>query len=771
MDDIRQLLLAAFDAEHREHIAAIRVALAAAETGRPADWNDVFRRAHSLKGAARAVDLPAVEEVAHRLEALFDRVVQGRHGLDRATAGVVDLALDRIEGLVAGLAETPEPEAPADAIAALDACLSGAPIPGAAAPAAAMERAPEPAEPQASSETTAQTTIQATIQTPAPQDGAVAYLRIASDQVEALSKAVHDLNAALQGQETVAAAVAGLESGARALRRSVDTVQGRTGEMVALARRLREAGDPAGAALDGFVDRVRRLDGDLRGVIRGISGLARVQSRSTGVVDGALRRLRDDSDRLLLVPAETVFGGYGRMVREIAREAGLAVEVRLHGLDLQVDRGLLQALKDPVLHALRNTISHGAEPARARRDAGKPEALGVTLSVASKGSQLVVTIRDDGRGPDLARILETGRRQGLVPPGAEPTPDEILDLVFAPGFSTAPAVDRIAGRGMGLSVVAEAARALRGRATLRAAVPHGAEVVITVPLSAARQPVLLVEAALSPGAPPQTFGLPSGAVAQLLRLSGRDLASVAGEPAARINQGGRDVVVPLVPLASLLGSGVVPLPLHDGVVRAVLLRCGASLCAVAVDRLLDVRVLLVGPAPPLGGDPALMSGTVMLADETPALVLDPEGLCVRARAGGLVAAPVAAPERRKARVRTVLVVDDSITTRTLEKSILEAHGYRVFVCVDGQDALDRLRRDGGDVDLVVADVEMPRLDGFGLLQAVKADPGLTRLPVILMTSRGDPADIRRGLDLGADAYLTKQKFDQRELLDTIGQLL
>ncbi|MBK3424847.1 Hpt domain-containing protein, partial [Methylobacterium ajmalii] len=122
MDDIRQLLLAAFDAEHREHIAAIRVALAAAETGRPADWNDVFRRAHSLKGAARAVDLPAVEEVAHRLEALFDRVVQGRHGLDRATAGVVDLALDRIEGLVAGLAETPEPAAPADAIAALDAC-------------------------------------------------------------------------------------------------------------------------------------------------------------------------------------------------------------------------------------------------------------------------------------------------------------------------------------------------------------------------------------------------------------------------------------------------------------------------------------------------------------------------------------------------------------------------------------------------------------------------------------------------------------------------
>jgi two-component system chemotaxis sensor kinase CheA len=768
MDDIRQLLLAAFDAEHREHLAAIRTALAAAEAGSPADWNDVFRRAHSLKGAARAVDLPAVEEIAHRLEALFDRVVQGRAGLDRATAGVVELALDRIEGLVAGLAETPEPEAPADAIAALDACLSGTPVPASVpAPAADRDAEPAPAQHAPVAERTQVPSAERT------QDGAVAYLRIASDQVEDLSRAVHDLTAALQGQEAIGGAVAGLESGARALRRSVDTVQGRTGEMVALARRLREAGDPAGAALDGFVDRVRRLDGELRGVIRGISALARVQSRSTGAVDTALRRLRDDADRLLLVPAETVFGGYGRMVREIAREAGLPVDVRLQGLDLQVDRGLLQALKDPVLHALRNAIGHGAEAAEARRAAGKPEALAVTLAVASRGSQLVVTVRDDGRGPDLARILETARRQGLVPPGAAPGPAEILDLVFAPGFSTAASVDRISGRGMGLSVVAEAARALRGRAALRPAEPFGAEVTIAVPLSAARQPVLLVEAALQPGSAPQTFGLPSGAVAGLLRLRERDLASVAGEPAARINQGGRDVVVPLVPLASLLGSGVAPLPLHDGLVRAVLLRCGPAHCAVAVDRLLDVRVLLVGPAPPLGGDPALMSGTVMLADETPALVLDAEGLSARARAGGLVAAPPAtvAPERRAKRVPTVLVVDDSITTRTLEKSILEAHGYRVFVCVDGQDALDRLRRDGAEVDLVVADVEMPRLDGFGLLQAVKADPGLTRLPVILMTSRGDPADIRRGLDLGADAYITKQKFDQRELLDTIGQLL
>ncbi|MEH3144991.1 MAG: response regulator [Methylobacterium frigidaeris] len=791
--DIRHLLLAAFDAEHREHLGAIRDALAAAEAGRAADWNDVFRRAHSLKGAARAVDLPAVEEIAHRLEALFDRVVQGTGsggtgsggaGLDRAASGAVQLALDRIEGLVAALDREPNPAAPAEVLAALDRCLEregDAGSPGAQEHPASADAARGPVEGTADPDTPPSPPVEE----PAPGTGAPAgdpasdaapvltYLRIASDQLDGLSRAVHGLTASLQGQEAVGGAVAALAAGGRTLRRDIDALHERSGEVTALLRRLREQGDPAAAALDGHLDRVRRLDGDLRALTRGLSALARVQHRSTNTLDGAVRRLREDADRLLLVPAESVFGGFGRMVRDLARDSGLAVEVRLEGLDLQVDRGLLQSLKDPVLHALRNAVSHGAEPVAARLAAGKPEALAVTLSVASRGGELVVSVRDDGRGPDLARILETGRRQGLVAPGRRPGPEEILDLVFAPGFSTAAQVDRLSGRGVGLSVVAEAVRRLRGRARLRPALPAGAEVVIAVPLSAARQALLLVEAGRPEDGPARTYALPSAAVARLLRVPARDLLSTAGTPGVRIPFAGRDVVAPLAPLVSLLDSVPAPVPVHDGLVRAALLRHGQGFCAVAVDRLLDVRALLVGPAPPIGGDPAVMAGTVLLADDRPALVLDPAGLCARATGGGLAVA-TAAPagvEPKPRRTPTVLVVDDSITTRTLEKSILEAHGYRVFVCVDGQDGLDRLRRDGAEVDLVVADVEMPRLDGFGLLQAVKADPHLSRLPVILMTSRGDPADIRRGLDLGADAYITKQKFDQRELLDTIGQLL
>jgi two-component system chemotaxis sensor kinase CheA len=188
--------------------------------------------------------------------------------------------------------------------------------------------------------------------------------------------------------------------------------------------------------------------------------------------------------------------------------------------------------------------------------------------------------------------------------------------------------------------------------------------------------------------------------------------------------------------------------------------------------------LLVLPAPAIGADPGLIVGTVVLGSETPVLVLDPEGLIARAatpslRSRGLstkayVAGHGTMPEARRS---TILVVDDSITTRTLEKSILEAAGYRVVVCVDGQDALERLRAEIEPVDLVLADVEMPRLDGFGLVKALRAESAFATLPVILMTSRGASEDVARGLELGADAYLTKQKFDQRELLDTVGQLL
>ena len=207
----------------------------------------------------------------------------------------------------------------------------------------------------------------------------------------------------------------------------------------------------------------------------------------------------------------------------------------------------------------------------------------------------------------------------------------------------------------------------------------------------------------------------------------------------------------------------------------ILIHRGERHLLLAVDEITDVRELTVQDLDDRRLAPGLTLGATILDEDRPLLVLNPEALIDRwlrnARRLSASALGLAAPEAVARQVRTVLVVDDSITTRTLEKSILEAQGYRVILAVDGVDALNTLRSSEALIDLVVADIEMPRMDGFSLLQAIKADAGLARLPVILMTSRNDEADVRRGLDLGAEAYITKQKFDQRELLATIGRIL
>ncbi|WP_262028755.1 response regulator [Microvirga sp. Mcv34] len=741
MTDIRKQLLAAFEAEHREHLQAIRTALDHAGGGE-IDLTDVFRRAHSLKGAARAVDLPAVEEVAHQLEALFSQVLDGQQSLDEPTIAAVRQNLDLIEDLVADVLKPPERET--------------APAPAPVSKPALLE--PEPAAPRTDA--------------PAQADaGTGAYLRVATEQIEELSDSMHQLLAELQANEGIDDTLRQIELEVRGLRRSWDQLHAQVNTLGSTAQR---GSDGTGSrALPSFAPRLRDFDQGLKALFRRLSALSRDRRQSSWSVEQAARQVRDNIDRVSLVSAETVFGGFGHMVREIARKAGRDVNVRSIGLDIQADRQVLQALKDPVMHLLRNAVSHGIEPPEERFAKGKTERAEVTLELASRGGRLVIAVRDDGRGPNLGRIEEVAIERGLLQPRAagDPPPmmDQLLSLVFAPGFSTAGEVDRLSGRGMGLSVVAEAARKLQGSVLMRPRYPHGTEILLNVPFTAARQPLLLLEAE------ERMFGLPSHAVVRLLRLTADSLESVEGRPTARIEIGGQDVIVPVVALAALTGSPNAPLPTEAGHVKAVLVRHGSRSCALAVNTFHDVRTMLVSDIQAVGLND-LVSGTVLLENEMPALVLSPDKLVEHwvKNEGSLAASGLGlarwAPEEER-RARTILVVDDSITTRTLEKSILEAQGYEVLLSVDGIDALHVLRSGEAMVDLVIADVEMPRMDGFGLLQAVKNDPRLSTLPVILMTSRADPEDVRKGLDLGASAYITKQKFDQRELLATIGQVL
>jgi two-component system, chemotaxis family, sensor kinase CheA len=709
---LRRELLAAFDAEYRDHLSAVRGGLAAARRGEAADLRDIFRRLHSLKGAARAVDLPAVESLSHDLEAQMASVLETGSGLGRERSAAIEAGLDAIEAAieiaigVGGPADTPSATA---------------------------------------------------------EEPTTGYVRVEAGQVTDLVIAATQLAQAAERQDRLGRRVEGIEAAARRARQALEPLLHRPAVPAILAE---VAGELAAATRDAVF-----LRHDLRD--------------SAWALDAGLRRLREDIDRISLVPAETVFGPMARMLRDLARDEGVEVETEFLGLGLQADRRVLQLLKDPVLQLLRNAVSHGAEPAARRRARGRPPATRITLGLRSGGGRLIVTVSDDGPGPDLEAIRRRAVAQGLLAPGAAAgaTPAQLMALVFEPGLSTRADIGALSGRGMGLSIVAEAARSLDGSARMSMGDggrgQSGTVVEIAVPLSVARQTALLL------GFGEAVVALSSAAVLRLLRVPINRIQPLAGQMCVRLDGPASTRTAPVVVLAELLGMGPGALPVHEGHVKLAVMRGGpfGQMLALAVDRFHDVRRLLSHGAEVVGLDTDLVAGFVMIESETPAALLSPDGIVAawirRGGWGGEVAPDSASPEAAAPSPRTILVADDSITSRTLEKSILEAHGYRVLTAVDGLEALEMLQshhrqgasRKTGAVDMVLADIEMPRMDGFTLLQAMKGDPALAGIPVIIMTSREAAADVRRGLDLGAAAYIAKQTFDQQDLLGAIGRLL
>jgi two-component system, chemotaxis family, sensor kinase CheA len=754
VSDIQQQLLAAFDVEHKEHTEAMRAGLAQMRDGHATDMRKIFRHAHTLKGAARAVGLPELETLAHRLESIFLRLEGDVAGERREDFAVIDSVLDLIESYVAAKNRgAPVPDI-TEAHAALDRLSAAERMPGQSAP-APREHAGAPGEGAAGHASPGPATSPDLLAAGRPDQDAspLEFLRVPADQIDMLTRAAQELLRELHHQGAHMA--------------SLRTMQVDEREMQRQWRALRRMIDPAMVHSPTLSVALSAFEEQLRGRERALNRTVQSRAQMDWAIGEAFGRVRDRVEQVSLISAELVFGDMARMTRELARAQGHMVEVSVRGLDVQAERSVLQRLREPLIHALRNAVSHGSrETAEERRARSKPAVPQVGIDIVSDGGELTLSVHDDGPGPDLARIEAQARKSGLLDEAASRAePSHLLEMLFEPGFSTATDVDEISGRGVGLSAVAEAVRQLRGRVVFLRRNP-GAELRMVVPLSASRQAMVFVSTS------DQTFGIPAHAVERLVRLRPDDFVAAENPSAIRTEMAGQSVVIPFTPLSRLLDMPPTEPPPADGLTTAVVLRQGMRRLAVQVEAILDVQPGILGSADALASPSPLVAGTAFPTAAAPAVVLDVEALFAQARRPS---APSAAARRRPSqearRTPTILVVDDSITTRTLEKSILEAQGYRVLTSVDGIDALTAIRSSGELVDLVVADIEMPRLDGFGLLQAMKNDPKLATIPVVIVTSREDPSHIRRGLELGAAAYITKQKFDQRELLTTISQFV
>lgn len=438
-----------------------------------------------------------------------------------------------------------------------------------------------------------------------------------------------------------------------------------------------------------------------------------------------------------------------RMVRDLAAQLGKEASFRLEGGAVQADRAVIDALRDPLVQLVRNAVDHGIETPEARLRAGKVREGIVTVRAALAGDQLLVTVADDGQGLDeeaLRRRLT--QREGSAPADKSALARRLLTA----GISSRDTAGPVSGRGVGTELAGRAVEGLGGRIDVTWTRGQGTVFTLECPSSMTSTRVVLVSIG------DRTVALPTAAVERLLRVRPEDVRKAAGQPSLPTAGG----LVPVASLALLLGPPLVE-RVVPGVRPAVLLRDGTERLLVTVDALLAEAEVVVTPLE--GGErvPAL-NGVALLASGELALVVNVAAMLRRATPAS---APTPAP-RREAATR-VLVVDDSITTRTLEKTLLEDAGFEVALSVDGEQAWARLLQERFDV--VVADVEMPVLDGLALARRIRGDPRTRSMPVVLVTSLATPEDKQRGVEAGADAYLVKSEFDREALLETIRHLI
>ncbi|MBX7201197.1 MAG: response regulator, partial [Rhodospirillaceae bacterium] len=455
------------------------------------------------------------------------------------------------------------------------------------------------------------------------------------------------------------------------------------------------------------------------------------------------------------IPFAEATAGFDRVVRDLARAVGKDVDFSLEGGKIEIDRQVVAAIKDPLLHLIRNAVDHGLESASERAAAGKPARGRLMVSAALRRGMVEITIADDGRGFDLQAIRAKAAAMGL------PVPDDdagAARLAFAHGFSTAKTVSDISGRGVGLDVVKTVLESQRGTVDIAFEKGKGTRFTLTVPLTLTRLHALLVSAG------GLTHAFDSSAVLGLKRVSPDDLRTLEGRDAISLEDG----PLPLYRLADLLGlPGAVS---EAGKLPVIVIRHGTERIGVVVEQLMAEQEVMVKDLGPRLPRVTGVAGAAILADGKIALILNAADLLRTAL--GRAPMPVLAqsfslgPAAAKKRL---LVADDSVTTRTLVKSILEASGYEVIDAPDGMNAWQLLQEKGAD--LVVSDVEMPKMDGFALTEAIRGSKRLREVPVILVTALESEKDRMRGLGAGADAYLPKSTFDQTNLLQAIERLI
>ncbi|QWV95318.1 response regulator [Geomonas oryzisoli] len=760
-DALLKELLATFELEAQEHLGELSSLLLLLEREPEAAervrlLEAIFRRVHTLKGAAHAVNLPDVALSCQRLEDVLAALKGGSLplGLEQ---------FDSLHGSINALGErlcfaqgpaapaVPSPAAPHELPVAAAVPTDTAAVvrePSVPTPPSTPLTRPEPSTPEAvPAQPREWKTSEPRPVSPRPQGDET--VRVSARLLEELLLQSEELVSAKLSSSVLHEELASL-AGELALR------QGERSRALETARKSVKGATGSEAVLASLLEQSCQAERHLEGRLRFLEKSAEKHQRS---LQAMLDPLLEEMKKLQLLPCSTLCDPFAKLVRDLSRELGKEAEFSCRGGELEIDRRILAELREPLLHLVRNTVDHGIEEPRQRVAAGKSPrgAISIEIRLQDAGRAELV-LEDDGRGIDLSRVKAAAQRVDAAPADVlERMPDhEALQLIFESGLSTSPAVGSVSGRGVGLAIVRQSLERLGGHVTVTSTPGVGTAFRLVFPLSFARIRGLLVQVGGRECVIPATNVELSSRTAhsEVKRVENRDTVLVNGE------------VVALVSLARILELKQ-SAQAAEGNLCFVLLHAGEKRIAFAVDQVLGVQEILVKPLGRQLSRVRNVSGATVLGNGRVVPVLNVADLF---RSALFVEAPPApppspAPQNRQV---SVLVAEDSITSRTLLKNILESAGYAVRTAVDGADALSQLKTQACDV--VISDIEMPRMDGFQLTAAIRADSRLSTLPVILVTGLESRSDRERGIDVGASAYLVKSSFDQGNLIEVIQKL-
>lgn len=462
----------------------------------------------------------------------------------------------------------------------------------------------------------------------------------------------------------------------------------------------------------------------------------------------------ENIDRLRLLPTSLLFPALERAVRDAAEMLGRQVVFHTSGREQRLESHVLSALGEALSHLVRNAVAHGIENPQDRLARGKPACGEVSLKIERGADRIIFTCSDDGSGIDVDAVRRAAVDRGVMSAAsaAALTPADALELIFTPGVTTSPSLNEVAGRGIGLEVVREVVGRFKGQVRVRSDLGIGTSVEIEVPVSLSSVRAILLAAG------DLLIWIPLDAVHSALRLGVDAIVSLAGQSSLIFE--GR--AIPFIRLAETMGR-----PLTSGVDSrphlATIVQAGAELLAVGVDRVIHASEVIVHPLPTAAGRVAMLAGAVFDAQGNPQLVLNPDALLEAAHAVSSQPMAAATPAPH------ILVIDDSLTSRVLLKSILETGGFKVDLAVSGEDAMAKASE--RHYSLFVCDVEMPGMNGFEFVARTREYDYLQGIPTVLVTTRGGADDRRRGAEAGARAYIVKGEFSKDSLLETVRMLV